>query len=101
MCAPALAQTAQINGRVADQTGAVLPGVEMTATQTATGQVRTSVSDETGSYTLQNLPIGPYRLEASLPGFKNYSQTGIVLQVNSNPVINVTLERSEEHTSEL
>ena len=84
--------TAQINGTVRDQSGAVLPGVEITATQTDTGQVRTALTDETGSFTLQNLPIGPYRLEASLPGFRTSQQTGIVLQVGSNPVVNVTLE---------
>src|ERR1700745_638085 len=64
--------TAQINGSVKDQSGAVLPGVEITATQTATGAKRSVVSDETGSYTLTNLPIGPYMLEASLPGFRTY-----------------------------
>lgn len=42
-------------------------------------------------YVLPNLPIGPYRLEVSLPGFRTYVQTGIVLQVNSNPVINPVL----------
>ena len=36
--------------------------------------------------------IGPYRLEATLPGFRTFAQTGIVLQVNSNPVINAVLE---------
>src|SRR5262249_39167432 len=84
--------TAQIIGSVKDQTGAVLPGVEVTATQTATGAKRTAVTDETGSYTLQNLPIGPYTIEAALPGFKTYVQTGIVLQVGTNPVVNAVLE---------
>ena len=78
--------TAQINGTVRDQSGRVLPGVEIKATQTATGAVRTAISDETGSYVLPNLPIGPYMLEVSLPGFRTYVQTGIVLQVSSNPV---------------
>src|SRR5213592_4949367 len=64
--------TAQISGSVKDQTGAVLPGVEVTATQTATGTKRSAVTDETGSYILQNLPIGPYTIEASLPGFRLY-----------------------------
>ena len=41
---------------------------------------------------LLNLPIGPYRLEATLAGFRTFVQTGIVLQVNSNPVIPVTLQ---------
>ena len=84
--------TAQISGTVRDQSGAVLPGVEITATQTQTGVVRTSVSNETGSYVLPNLPIGPYRIEAALPGFRTFVQSGIELQVNSNPVINPILQ---------
>ena len=84
--------TAQISGTVRDQTGAVLPGVEVTATQTDTGITRTAVTNETGSYVLSNLALGPYRLEAGLPGFRTYAQTGIVLQVNSSPAINPVLE---------
>ena len=84
--------TAQVSGAVKDQTGAVLPGVEVTMTQTETGLKRTTVTDETGSYSLPSLPVGPYRLEASLPGFRLYAQTGIVLQVNSNPAINIVLQ---------
>src|SRR5262245_40780047 len=92
-CADVWAQaTAQITGSVKDQSGAVLPGVEVTVTQTETGATRTAVSNETGSYVLPNLPVGPYRLEAALPGFRTFAQTGIVLQVNSNPQINVQLD---------
>lgn len=89
-CAAAWAQTstAQINGTVKDQSGAVLPGAEITATQIATGGKRTTVTNETGSYTLTNLPIGPYMVEVSLPGFRTYAQSGIVLQVNDNPWAN-------------
>src|SRR3989442_3627588 len=84
--------TAQISGTVKDQSGAVLPGVEVMATQTDTGIARSAVTNETGSYVLPNLAIGPYRLEAALPGFRTFSQTGIVLQVNSNPVVNPVLQ---------
>jgi len=84
--------TAQISGTVRDQSGAVLPGVEVTATQTDTGIARNTITNETGSYVLSNLPLGPYKLEAALTGFRTFVQTGIVLQVNSNPVINPTLE---------
>ena len=84
--------TAQISGTAKDQSGAVLPGVEISVTQTDTGIGRSTVSNETGSYALPNLPVGPYRLEASLPGFRTYVQTGIVLQVNSSPVINAVLQ---------
>ena len=48
--------TAELNGRVTDSSGAVLPGVTVTATQTATGLVRTAVTDESGSYLISNLP---------------------------------------------
>src|SRR5216110_1999822 len=84
--------TAQISGTIKDQTGAVLPGVEITVTQTATGAKRTAVTNETGNYVLASLPLGPYMLEAGLPGFKAYVQTGIVLQVDANPTINVVLQ---------
>ena len=84
--------TAQINGTVADSSGAVLPGVTVVAIQTATGFRREVVSDEQGAYALLNLPIGPYRIEATLQGFRTFVQTGVTLQVNSNPVIPVTLQ---------
>src|SRR5438874_5099075 len=92
-CTAVFAQsTAQINGTVKDQSGAVLPGVEVTVTQTDTAVTRSTPTDETGSYVLANLPIGPYRLEAALPGFRTYVQTGIVLQVSANPTVNAVLE---------
>ena len=84
--------TAQINGTVKDAGGLALPGVTMTVTQTDTSLTRTAITNDTGSYTLTNLPVGPYRLEAALQGFRTYVQTGIVLQVNANPTLNVTLQ---------
>ena len=92
--APAWAQgsTAELNGRVTDSSGAVLPGVTVTATQTATGLVRSVVTDGDGNYLISNLPTGPYRLEVSLPGFKNYVQTGLVLTVGATPTVNAALE---------
>ena len=83
--------TAQLNGRVTDESGLVLPGVTVTATQTDTQFTRTAVTDEGGAWTMPNLPLGPYKLEVMLQGFRTYVQTGIVLQVNSNPVINAQL----------
>src|SRR5687767_6647720 len=80
--------TAQITGTVRDQSGAVLPGVDVKATQSDTGIARSAVSNETGSYILPNLAVGPYRVEATLPGFRTFVQTGIVLLVNGNQVVN-------------
>src|SRR5437867_6363989 len=83
--------TAELNGRVTDESGAVLPGVTVTATQTDTGFTRTAVTEGDGAYSLPNLPTGPYKLEVSLQGFKTYVQTGIVLQVGASPSINAVL----------
>ena len=83
--------TAQLNGRVTDESGAVLPGVSVTVTQTDTGFTRTVVTDGEGAYVMPNLPTGPYRLEVTLQGFRTYVQTGIVLQVGATPTINAAL----------
>jgi hypothetical protein len=83
--------TAQISGTVKDTQGGVIPGADVTATQIETGFKRTVVTDSTGAYTLTNLPIGPYKLDGTLAGFKSYSRTGIVLQVNASPTINIEL----------
>ena len=87
--------TAQLSGRVTDESGGVLPGVSVTVVQTDTGFTRSTVTDTSGTYVLPNLPIGPYRLEVMLAGFRTYVQTGIVLQVAATPAINVTLGLGE------
>jgi hypothetical protein len=84
--------TAQINGTVADNSGAILPGATVVAVMTDTGFRRDTITDDKGNFTLSNLPVGPYRLEVTLSGFRTYVQTGIVLQVNSNPVLKPTLQ---------
>jgi hypothetical protein len=87
--------TAQLSGRVTDESGGVLPGVSVTVTQTDTGFTRSTVTDDSGTYVLPNLPIGPYRLEVMLTGFRTYVQTGIVLQVGATPAINASLPLGE------
>jgi len=82
---------AQISGLVRDESGAVLPGVTVTVTQTDTGFTRTVVTNEDGAYSMPNLVTGPYRLEAQLQGFRTFTRTGIVLQVGAAPVFNVEL----------
>jgi hypothetical protein len=84
-------EVAEVSGIVTDQSGAAVPGVQITLTQTETGVKRTTVTDNTGLYTVPNLPLGPYRLEATKTGFRTFVQTGILLQVGSNPTIPVTL----------
>ncbi|MGH9567715.1 MAG: carboxypeptidase-like regulatory domain-containing protein, partial [Candidatus Angelobacter sp.] len=83
---------AQIQGRVEDPTGATIPAAKVTATNVDTGLVRRSVSNADGAYSLPNLPVGHYKLDVEAAGFKEYVQSGIILQVNESPVINVSLQ---------
>ena len=80
----ALAQeiTGTITGTVTDQSGAVLPGVTVTARNTATGCTKEVVTTDTGRYTLPFLPIGTYELTFALSGFQTSTTKGIVLHVN-------------------
>ncbi|MGH9325965.1 MAG: carboxypeptidase regulatory-like domain-containing protein, partial [Terriglobia bacterium] len=86
-----VAATAQIQGRVTDPSGAVIPKATVTVRQINTGMVRTTLSAANGAYALPNLPVGPYTLEAHASGFQAYVQTGIVLQVSNNVTINIVL----------
>src|SRR5258705_1366938 len=90
--ASAQLSTAELSGRVTDTSGAVLTGVTVTMTQTATQATRSAITAADGIYVISNLPTGPYRLEVSLQGFRSYVQNGIVLQVGATPTINVSLE---------
>ena len=92
-CAGLMAQaTSQIQGTVEDAQGASVAGAEVKAIQTDTGVVRTVTSGAGGEYVLSNLPVGPYRLEASKTGFSTFVQTGIVLQVATNPTVPIQLK---------
>lgn len=84
--------TSQIAGTVQDSTGLPIPGAQVTVTQTDTGASRTAQTEANGAYLLSNLPSGPYRMEVKKDGFSTYVQSGIVLQVSSNPTIDVSLK---------
>jgi hypothetical protein len=90
---PLLAQsTAQISGVVKDETGAGIPGAEVRVTHTSTGAVRSISTEANGSYVLTNLAIGAYTLQASKMGFSTAVESGIVLQVDANPTVDVALK---------
>jgi hypothetical protein len=92
VCAWGQASTAQINGMVQDSTGLGVPGAEVKALQTATGLARTVATQADGSYIFANLPIGPYQIEVTKEGFSKYIQGGIVLQVASDPTVDIVLK---------
>ena len=84
--------TAQMHGTVQDSSGSAVPGADVKATQTGTGAVRATTSGADGSWVLTNLPVGPYRLEVGKQGFTSFVQTGIDLQVKSDPLVEVALK---------
>lgn len=83
--------SAQVSGVVRDSSGGALPGADVTITKIDTGAARTVITSGDGTFILPNLPVGPYQLKVGLQGFNTYVQDGIILQVSSNPQINVTL----------
>jgi len=91
---PARAQvpTGTILGTVKDAQGAVVPGASVTATNLGTQFSRNAVTDAAGEYALRLLPVGNYQVEVSIPGFKNFTQTGIVLEVGRNARVDATIE---------
>jgi hypothetical protein len=66
-----------ITGNVTDSAGALMPGVRIEARNTETNATFQISSGSTGSYTLAQLPAGTYQISVSLPGFKQYTRTGI------------------------
>jgi hypothetical protein len=90
--ANAQSTTAQMLGKVVDQTGAVIPNATIDVQNTGTGLDRTVVSSGAGEYVIPSLPVGTYKLKAAAAGFKSYSQTGIVLEDGQSARVDVTLQ---------
>src|SRR5262245_20321055 len=91
---PAFAQnfSAAISGLVRDTSGAVIPGVTVTAKHTESGLTRTVLTNENGDYRMPSLPVGAYEVMAEIPGFKPLVRSGIELAVAQEIVLNLTLE---------
>jgi len=90
--APADNVYAKIRGTVTDATGAVLPDVQIIATNTATGVSKTVTSQASGLYEFLQLPIGPYTVSATKQGFKTFKSTEFILVVNQVYELEIRLE---------
>ncbi|MGH9667909.1 MAG: carboxypeptidase-like regulatory domain-containing protein, partial [Bryobacteraceae bacterium] len=84
--------TAGIYGDVLDAQGAVIPEARVTLTYIDRNQDRNAVTNAGGEFAFPLIPIGAYRLRVEKAGFHTFEQTGIVLEVNDNRKIDVTLE---------
>ncbi len=83
---------AQVSGNVTDQSGSAIPNAQVDMTEIDKQALHTAMTNSQGQYVLPGLPVGPYRMEVKANGFKDYVQTGIVLQVNQNIQINAVLQ---------
>jgi hypothetical protein len=95
MATPLVAQSvasAQIQGVVSDASGAAVPKAKIKVIQTSTQFEKTTESRQDGTYVLPDLPIGPYRIEVSVGGFKTFVQSGIELEVGNRLSVPVTLQ---------
>ena len=89
--ASAQLDTGTIVGKVADESGAVLPGVTVTLTQDATGVSVTTVTNASGEYVFPGQRIGKYTVTAELQGFKKSAYSGVQLSVQARLQLDFTL----------
>src|SRR6187431_1409109 len=94
LAAPAWAQfdTAQVSGSIQDSSGGVLPGVDVVLVAEGTGLERRAVTNEAGLYTFPNVPVGAYRINATLSGFQPVARTGVRVNAGLNIRVDIQLQ---------
>jgi len=84
-------QFAAMQGRIADESGAALPGAVVVVTHQGSGVFRQVVSNPDGSYYVTGIVPGTYRITAELSGFRKYERSDIVLQIGNTATLDITL----------
>jgi hypothetical protein len=82
-------------GNVKDPSGAAVPKASITATNQGTNLTREAVTDESGGYSLTDLPTGNYTLKISQQGFKTFEQTEVAISLNNVSRVDITLQVGE------
>ncbi len=80
-----------ISGVITDPSGAAVPAASVVATETQTGTVNRTVSDGAGQYVIPFLLPGEYSISVSASGFEKLTHSGIPLQSQEHPILNLTL----------
>jgi len=88
--------TGSISGVVKDTSGAIVPGANVTARNTQTGITQMLATNDRGFYRFAELPIGTYEVTVRRPGFRDFRQTGLVIDANSALTVDATLEVSAQ-----
>src|SRR6202048_88847 len=89
----------RITGVVKDQTGSVIPGATVVVTNTQTGVKLTATTDQDGVFSFPVLSVGQYQIDVSSDGFRPYRKTGLVIDIDSALVVDVTLQVKEQDQS--
>ncbi len=90
------ATTGSISGTIMDPSGAVVPGVMLTATNPATGIQNKSMTDERGFYSFPSLPVGRYDLKVEATGFHEQERKGLTIDANSALREDITMTMAEK-----
>ena len=85
------AETATINGTATDPPGGAVAGAKVEATNIGTNAVSNTVTDSAGRFTLADLPVGTYNVQASSAGFKTVVHSDVVLAVGGSVVVDFAL----------
>src|SRR6185369_10386054 len=89
---------ASLSGTVSDPTGALIPGVEVTTKNTATGVTSTTITNESGTYRFPSLQPGSYEASAKLTGFQTQT-VRLTLGTSQNICQNFALQVGNVSTS--
>src|SRR5262245_19472161 len=95
LCAAALygqTSTSRVRGVVTDSSGALVPGASVTARNEGTGLERSMVTNASGQYSFDAMPLGKYSVLVSMSGFKKVQTHGNDLQVGEPLTVDVVLE---------
>ncbi len=89
---PAWGQTGSIRGSVKDQSGAIVPGAQVTITLAGTDTSRFATSDKDGSFEFVELAVGHYEVTVDAPGFKKFVVTDVVVDIGHVATVNANLQ---------
>ena len=88
-------QSATLEGRIQDASGAAVDNAAATVRETDTGLTRTTRADSAGAFRLTDLPVGTYEVRVESPGFAPYVHAGVRLERGRRLVPSSSLPRAE------
>lgn len=103
LCALAANVLAQVGGRITgtvkDPAGASVAGASVVAVNASTGAKQEATTSDQGAFTFPAVPVGQYSVEVTASGFTPYRRTGVAIDVNSAPQLDITLQLAEQSTA--